>query len=458
MDNTQRSTTTTKTPSPQSGAAAASNTTHDFDIAIVGGGIAGATLAVALLRTGIRVTIYESARAFGEIGAGVALAANAARAMELISPDIKRGFDRVGTFNLSTAKKNVWFDFRRGVGAKGQSADAEQAQLICSVETPTGSAYVHRAHFLDEVVKLLPDDVTQFGKRLKDIETLANGDVQLLFEDGSHAVHSAVVGCDGIKSRTRQVILGESDPAAHAVFSGKYAYRGLIPMDKAAALLGDELARNSQMYLGHHGHVLTFPIQHGDVMNVVAFASKDEWADPRWVVGTTKEELEKDFAGWSAHVRAIVSMMENTDIWALFAQLPANTFTRGRMLVIGDAAHATTPHHGSGAGMAIEDAYVLAEVLKDARAAADLPAAFQAFEKVRMYRTQKVVTASHEAGRLYDFELPGFGDDVGKIADNLRSRMHWIWDEDLEQETADAKAFFRAIATRQHDMRVHADQ
>ncbi|KAG6623622.1 mannitol 1-phosphate dehydrogenase [Phytophthora cinnamomi] len=378
------------------------NLPRDYDIAIVGGGIAGATLAVGLVRANVPVTLYESAKAFGEIGAGVALAANAARAMELLAPDVKRGFDRVGTFNLSTAKKSVWFDFRKG------RRQVRQAPA--------------------------------------DIETLPDGNVKLKFVDGTEAVHSAVVGCDGVKSRTRKVILGENDPAANAVFSGKYVYRGLIPMDKAAALLGDEMARNSQMYFGYHGHVLTFPIQHGDVMNVVAFASKDEWKDPNWVVGTTKEDLTKDFAGFSKHVRDIISMMENTDIWALFHHLPARTYTRDNMLVIGDAAHATTPNHGSGAAMAIEDAYVLSSLLADVHHASELRAAFQAFEKVRLYRTQKVVATSHEAGQLYDLELPGYEDDVEKIAENLQKRMRWIWEEDLEQEVADAKMFYAACA------------
>ncbi|POM70498.1 Salicylate hydroxylase, partial [Phytophthora palmivora] len=165
-----------------------------------------------------------------------------------------------------------------------------------------------------------------------------------------------------------------------------------------------------------------------------------------WVVGTTKEDLAKDFAGFSKHVRDIISMMENTDIWALFHHLPAHTYTRGNMLVIGDAAHATTPNHGSGAAMAIEDAYVLSSLLAEVKHASDLKTAFQAFEKVRLYRTQKVVATSHEAGKLYDFELPRYEDDVKKIAQNLQKRMHWIWEENLEQEVTDAKTFFHTAA------------
>ncbi|CAH0482507.1 unnamed protein product [Peronospora belbahrii] len=125
------------------------NSPRDFDIAIVCGGITGVTLAVGLVRANIPVTLYESAKALGEIGAGVALAANAARALELLAPDAKYAFDRVGS------------DVNDGSG-----------DLITSVPTPAGSAYVHRAHFLDEMIKLVPEGVTKFNKRLDDIETL----------------------------------------------------------------------------------------------------------------------------------------------------------------------------------------------------------------------------------------------------------------------------------------------
>jgi salicylate hydroxylase len=183
------------------------------------------------------------------------------------------------------------------------------------------------------------------------------------------------------------------------------------------------------------------------VTAVVAFSSKSEWTDDRWVVQTTKENLYQDFAGWSSHVQSILHLMQTPDIWALFEHLPARTYTRGSAVIIGDAAHATTPHQGSGAGMAIEDAFVLGEIIKAVRdyySADHLTTAFRAYEKVRMYRTQKLVSTSHEAGMLYEFELEGVGDDAGKIAENLKHRMRWIWEEDLEQEVKDAKGFLAA--------------
>jgi salicylate hydroxylase len=92
------------------------------------------------------------------------------------------------------------------------------------------------------------------------------GDAVLHFADGTIARHTAVLGCDGIKSRTRAIVLGESDATA-AVFSGKYAYRGLIPMKKAIEIMGDADPKKNQLFLGYHGHVLTFPIANATLLN-----------------------------------------------------------------------------------------------------------------------------------------------------------------------------------------------
>ncbi|KAH7104867.1 hypothetical protein BKA62DRAFT_816100 [Auriculariales sp. MPI-PUGE-AT-0066] len=395
----------------------------NFDVAVVGGGIAGVTLTIGLLRAGVPVG-YEAAHAFGEIGAGLAFGPNAARAMSMLSPEVVAGFERVSTSNQCDSKKSVWFDFRRGMGP-ASNPQAGQGELIHTLHMPPGGGSVHRAHFLDELVKLLPNGIAHLGKLRRST--------------------SAVVGSDGIKSRTRRIVLGEDNPAARARFSGKYAYRGLIPMQQAVDLLGDELARNSQMYFGHHGHVLTFPIEHGTTMNVVAFASKPEWQDNRWVVPSTKEELQHDFDGWSQHVKSILSLVQRTDIWALFEHPPAARYTRDHICLIGDAAHATTPHQGAGAGMAVEDAWLLSTLVGElASTSDDLQAVFNAFERVRIDRTQRLVRTSNEAGRLYDFELDGVADDSAKIKECLKTRMQWIWEEDLEHELATAKEVFLA--------------
>lgn len=243
-----------------------------FNIAIVGGGISGLTLAIGLHRRNIPVTVYESAASFGEIGAGVGFQANFVRTMDYISPGIREGFLRCSNNEESEPPK--WFDIRiadtRVGDAEGfvHKKDGEKVKLgdpIFSIPARPGPrGGVHRAHFLDELIKLLPSGIAQFRKKLANITEAADGDAILHFVDGSTAQHTAVIGCDGIKSRTREIVLGEDE--ARPAFSGKYAYRGIIPMQKAVDFMGEE-ARTPQMYCGYKGHVLTFPIGNGTIYN-----------------------------------------------------------------------------------------------------------------------------------------------------------------------------------------------
>lgn len=243
--------------------------TPPFDIAIVGGGIAGLSLAIGLLRFNIPVTIYESAHAFHEIGVGLGIAPNAKRAMQLLSPELAEEVGKLSTFNAWESKRSFLYDVRCGmaIGGSATTPASDLPLLVCPVPSPTGLAAVHRARLLDVLIKLIPEGAAKFGKRLRSITTLPNRKLRLQFQDGSDAIHDAVIGCDGIKSCSRGVVLGEDDPAAHPQFTGKYVYRGLIPMDQAVGLVGDELARNSQMYLGYHAHLVTYPIEKGTVMN-----------------------------------------------------------------------------------------------------------------------------------------------------------------------------------------------
>lgn len=150
--------------------------------------------------------------------------------------------------------------------------------------------------------------------------------------------------------------------------------------------------------------------------------------------------MDADFAEWGPHVQKIVGAMQKPDVWALFMHPPCNTYTKGRVCLTGDAAHATTPHQGAGAGMCIEDSYILANLIKEANTVADLERAFQAFDAVRRERTQKNVTTSKEGGMLYDFEL--LGDDLDRIQENFLSRMGWIWQVDLEGQLEQAKKIY----------------
>lgn len=414
--------------------------TKPFHIAICGGGIAGLALAIGLHSRSIPSTLYESAPSFGEVGAGVSFGPNSIRAMGLICPSIRAAYNSIATQNTDPKKRGTWFDFRLGQDWRG--GEKKAGEMVYELKTEgggtegVGQSSVHRARFLEELVKLVPQENVVFNHRVTDIEDISSEGVRLHFSHGDTATASGAIGCDGVKSRVRHLVLGDNSLAAYPTFTGKYAYRGLIPMQKAVNLLGEDLAQNAQMYLGSHGHVLTMPIESGATMNVVAFRTKPDgkWEDEKWVLPMRHEDLEEDFRDWGKSVRDILSLMERPDVWALFNYPAAERYWRGRVCLVGDAAHASTPHQGAGAGMALEDTFVLADLLAEVDEEEGIESAFKTFDAVRRSRTQKLVATSREAGRLYDFEGKGVGDDLNKLAEDLSGRMKWIWEEDLEED------------------------
>jgi salicylate hydroxylase len=157
---------------------------------------------------------------------------------------------------------------------------------------------VHRAHFIDKLVALIPEGIANFNKRLLDLKHLDSGKVKLIFQDETTAEADMVVGCDRVRSRVRQIMLDKKSPLDDLTFSGKYAYRGIISISKAKEALGVYLAENSQMYLGPKGHVLTYPIDHGKSMNVIAFKNQyTPWEHEEWVLKNKGAEFKHDFEG-----------------------------------------------------------------------------------------------------------------------------------------------------------------
>ena len=133
--------------------------------------------------------------------------------------------------------------------------------------------------------------------------------------------------------------------------------------------------------------------------------------------------------------------MGDPTLWALFDHRPAPTYAKGRVAILGDAAHTSTPHQGAGAGQALEDAFILSTLLADenVKSASDIPAAFQAYDAVRRPRSQKVVSSSRAAGETYAFKGPA-GSDLNLIRKELLTRFSWIWEEDLARQAETARA------------------
>ena len=268
---------------------------------------------------------------------------------------------------------------------------------------------------------------------------------------------SKVIGSDGIKSRVRQLLFGKDNPASYPSFCHTVAFRGLVQMDKAIAALGEEKARDECMHIGPGAHVVNFPIAQHTLINVVAFTTEDEWRHEKLTTTATKQEVMEVFKDWAPAVRTIMSLLEDSlDKWAIFDthDHPAPTFSIGRVCIAGDAAHASSPHHGAGAGFGVEDALALGTVMEEVNATvqtgkanknAAMTAAFQAYDAVRRERTQWLVRSSRQACDIYHWANPDCGSDPEKCLKELEWRAHKIWYYDIDDMMRDARSAYRRL-------------
>ncbi|OCL04268.1 FAD/NAD(P)-binding domain-containing protein [Glonium stellatum] len=421
-----------------------------FSIAIVGGGLGGIALAIGLIKQGVPTHIYEAAAGFGEIGAGVIFGPNSARALNLIDPAMLDGFKRCATFNESADRIHTWLSWRYGMDSRDGNGkkcgdliwhleDEESAKLGYGTRTRCG---VHRARFLDELAKLIPDGTVSFRKSLVDIDELSEskgGGIRLHFADGSSATASAVVGCDGIKSKTRGYLFNNK---INPEYTGEYGYRALVPEKLAREILGDDIALNGQLYVGYGGFIITYPVEHGKLINMVGVVRNGQlWNHEQWIAPSTKEDIVKDFEGWHPVLVDLISKFEVRDKWAFFDLIHSEKYYRGRICLMGDSAHASTANLGAGAGMAMEDAFILSNLLGSINDTESLERAFKAYDSVRRPRTQKVVRLSRLAGMANEFVAPKIWDDLSKLQSDIDARYRWVWREDLEAQLAEAKRY-----------------
>lgn len=216
-------------------------------------------------------------------------------------------------------------------------------------------------------------------------------------------------------------------------------------MEKARAALGEAKASTRYMHLGPNAHALTFPVAMGTVMNVVAFVTDpSDWAaeDGKLTAPATRKEAVQAFSAFGPAVRAIMGLLpDELDKWAIFdtRDHPVPKYNYGRLGLAGDAAHAASPHHGAGAGHGIEDALVLATLMK---AVEDTPArsrvetiraALRIYNDIRYERTQWLVDSSRIVGELFEWQDPHCGSDPEKFGREIDRRTHEIWDYDVDE-------------------------
>jgi salicylate hydroxylase len=385
-------------------------------VIIVGAGIGGLTAALALRRAGFDAHVYEQARVLREVGAGVAISPNAVKVLHRLG--LAEALRAVGVVSHSMDSR----DWQTGA-LLGRVPLAEAA-----VERWGAPFYhLHRADLHDALRVALGDAYITLGARCVAVEQRDNA-VTARFADGREATGELLIGADGIHSVVREHVAGPDRP----IWSRQLSWRGLAP-----ATVGHELGleKRHHSFWGPRTQFVCFYASAGRLVNWVGNTqSDDDWREESWSARGDRDDALRLFAGWHPQVRALIAGTEQVFKWALFDRSPLTAWTRGRVTLLGDAAHAMLPYMAQGASQSIEDAFVLAQSLAAERH--DPGRAIEAYAARRRERTAAVQTASRDAGRLVRLvdpaEVLARNEQLAQNPEAPVARFDWIWSFDVE--------------------------
>jgi salicylate hydroxylase len=386
-------------------------------VAVVGGGIGGLTAALALLRQGIDVDVYEQAPELKEVGAGVQISSNGTRVLYALG--LQEAVERVSS--IPTAKEiRLW---NTGQTWKLFDLGAVSIELY-------GFPYVlmHRRDLhgiLAEAIARLKPDALHLGMRCTDV-VQSDRSVTLRFATGESAEAPLAIGADGVHSHIRASLFGPSSPQ----FTGCIAWRGIVPVERLPPQVSRTCGTN---WVGAGGHVVHYPLRRGELMNFVGILERTDWQVESWTIRGTTEELANDFRGWHADVHAIIRNVDEPYKWALMVRPPMPRWTKERVTLLGDACHPMLPLLAQGAVMALEDGFVLARCLTTY---ADHVTAFSRYEAARRDRTARAVNGSAENAQR--FHNKNLGDAAGAEAyvtrewqpERIKDRYDWLFTYD----------------------------
>jgi 6-hydroxynicotinate 3-monooxygenase len=342
-------------------------------IAVIGGGLGGATASAWLQREGFTVLVYEQAQSFERIGAGIHVSANVMKVLRRLGAE--RRLSKIG-IHPDTFTSRKW-----------DTGDILFELPLAEIgERKYGASYitVHRHDLHAAILEKVEPGTIAFGKRLVGVKQDLDV-VQMSFADGSDAEANLVIGADGVNSKLREAVVGPSQPR----FSGSVAHRAIYP----SMLLGGMELRNCTKWWGSHSHILIYYIEQSRDEVYLVTSAKGEWNSQASWEFCPREEVLAAFAGFHPEVRAVIENAPQLTKWPIWEIDPLSTWSKGRLVLLGDACHAMMPYMASGAAMAMEDAAVLARCLVQSD---DYLEAFGLYQTSRMSRVTKVHRISAE--------------------------------------------------------------
>jgi len=347
-------------------------------IAIAGGGVGGMAAAIALQAQGHSVAIFEQARAFGRVGADVNLTPNAVHAIDGLGGGVGE------TLRKSAARPEFRISRMWDTGE-----ETSRLPMSAAAQAKYGAPQltIHRADLLNALEHALTPGTIRFETQVTGAQSDAQS-ARLLFKNADAFEADAIIGADGIHSPVRTSVFGPDAPR----FTGLVSWRAVIPREKAAGIPGlDSFTK----WWGPNPdrQIVVFPLTRGEEIFIFATTPREGWTEEGWTLPGDIEELREAYRDFHPHARALLDACEDVTRSALHVREPMPQWSKGRVTLLGDAAHPMVPFMAQGACMAIEDAVVLARAL----GAADrtgVPAALVAYEDSRRDRTAAVQRGS----------------------------------------------------------------
>jgi len=388
----------------------------EMPVLIAGAGIAGLTVAHALLMRGIPIRIFEQANALREVGAGIQIPPNAMKVLRALKLDEEI---------MSQAFEPEAIEARMGVSGR-MVFDIPLAEH--SIER-WGAPYlhIHRADYVSVLAKNLPSGTIEFGARITDYSQTSER-ISIQLDDGRLIEGRALIGADGIHSTVQSAMQVSSRPD----FTGNIAWRAVVPIDR----LGDFAPRPTACaWFGAGRHAVTYRLgADGQLANFVGVVERSDWQDESWSMLGKKSDAQNDFNNWDPTIDRLIEAADELHCWALFDRKPLPKWTDGRVALMGDAAHPMLPFLAQGAAMAVEDAYVLADTIEKSE---DM----SRYQQLRMPRTTRVQAASRANMGLFHkrttvAQIATYGPmwAAGKLLPKLvHSRMDWLYGHDVTQ-------------------------
>lgn len=354
-------------------------------IAIVGAGLGGLVAAIALRRAGFEATIYEQARAFGEVGAGIQVGPNAVKVLRALG--LEAGLDEFGAMPEHHVGRN-WSD--------GRVLFHSATRKACLERFNAGFYQVQRSDLHEHLRAALPAEAIKLNTRCTSVAS-GPGAARLTFEDGTAIEADAIIGADGIHSMVREQTIGPGAPR----FTGVICWRGQVTVDR---LPYKHIPPDSANWMGPGGCIVHYYVRPNLLVNWIAHRTTDIWAEESWSLEGDRDEMLGAFPGWHPSLHTLLAATERCYKWAILDREPLQSWGEGRITLLGDAAHAMLPFLAQGGAMAMEDGYVLADCLKDSPE--DVPGALQRYAELRKARTARVQRSSHARAAVCQLASP----------------------------------------------------